>query len=158
MCIRDRDYKISRGDTMASISRKTGVPVAELRRINQVSEPLRAGRVLKIPGTNRTGVDPRALASVRGVPSAKGTSVASAGRQVTPSRTVSASAPVREKVVSTASAASHEVKPVSYTHLSRASMTGRSTSITCSRKLFPARNDCRGEWKKTFRHASSSRE
>ncbi len=49
-----RDYKISRGDTMASISRKTGVPVAELRRINQVSEPLRAGRVLKIPGTNRT--------------------------------------------------------------------------------------------------------
>ena len=105
-----RDYKISRGDTMASISRKTGVPVAELRRINQVSEPLRAGRVLKIPGTNRTGVDPRALASVREVPSAKGTSVASAGRQVTPSRTVSASAPVREKVVSTASAASHEVK------------------------------------------------
>ena len=105
-----RDYKISRGDTMASISRKTGVPVAELRRINQVSEPLRAGRVLKIPGTNRTGVDPRALASVRGVPSAKGTSVASAGRQVTPSRPVSASAPVREKVVSTASAASHEVK------------------------------------------------
>ena len=95
---------------MASISRKTGVPVAELRRINQVSEPLRAGRVLKIPGTNRTGVDPRALASVREVPSAKGTSVASAGRQVTPSRTVSASAPVREKVVSTASAASHEVK------------------------------------------------
>lgn len=61
-----RDYKISRGDTMASISRKTGVPVAELRRINQVSEPLRAGRVLKIPGTNRTGVEPRALASVRG--------------------------------------------------------------------------------------------
>ena len=105
-----RDYKISRGDTMASISRKTGVPVAELRRINQVSEPLRAGRVLKIPGTNRTGVDPRALASVREVPSAKGTSVASAGRQVAPSRTVSASAPVREKVVSTASAASHEVK------------------------------------------------
>ena len=40
-----RDYKISRGDTMASISRKTGVPGAELRRINQVSEPLRAGRV-----------------------------------------------------------------------------------------------------------------
>ena len=125
MCIRDRsyaglrDYKISRGDTMASISRKTGVPVAELRRINQVSEPLRAGRVLKIPGTNRTGVEPRALASVREVPSAKGTSVASSGRQVTPSRTVSASAPVREKVVSTASAASHEVKQgaVSYTHL-----------------------------------------
>ena len=106
-----RDYKISRGDTMASISRKTGVPVAELRRINQVSEPLRAGRVLKIPGTQPDGrPTSRVGISVREVPSAKGTSVASAGRQVTPSRTVSASAPVREKVVSTASAASHEVK------------------------------------------------
>ena len=43
-----RDYKISRGDTMASISRKTGVPVAEpgasIRSAN-----LCAGRVLKIP-------------------------------------------------------------------------------------------------------------
>lgn len=105
-----RDYKVSRGDTMASISRKTGVPVAELRRINQVSEPLRAGRVLKIPGTNRTGVNPRALASVRETPSAKGTPVASVGRQAAPSRTVSTSAPVREKAVSAASVASHEVK------------------------------------------------
>ena len=105
-----RDYKVSRGDTMASISRKTGVPVAELRRINQVSEPLRAGRVLKIPGTNRTGVNPRVLASVRETPSAKGTPVASAGRQPVPSRTVSTSASVREKAVSAASVASHEVK------------------------------------------------
>ena len=59
-----KEYKVKRGDTMVAISRKTGVPVADLRRINQISEPLRAGATLKIPGTNRTGVDTRvALAS-----------------------------------------------------------------------------------------------
>ena len=95
---------------MASISRKTGVPVAELRRINQVSEPLRAGPCVEDPRNQPDGRRSSRVGIRAGVPSAKGTSVASAGRQVTPSRTVSASAPVREKVVSTASAASHEVK------------------------------------------------
>ena len=105
-----RNYKVTRGDTMASISRKTGVPVAELRRLNQVSEPLRAGRTLKIPGTNRTGVDPRALASAQAAPAAKTVSVASAGRQTASARVVSTPAPVREQIVANASAASHEVK------------------------------------------------
>ena len=45
-----RQYKIARGDTMVKISRKTGIPVAELRRLNQRSEPLRAGNSLRIPG------------------------------------------------------------------------------------------------------------
>lgn len=105
-----RDYRISRGDTAASIFRRTGVLVAELRHISQVSEPLCAGRVLEIFGNNRTGVDPRTLASVRGVPSTKGTSVTSVGHQVTPSRPVSVSVPVHKKVVSTVSAVSHEMK------------------------------------------------
>ncbi len=48
-----REYKIVRGDTMASVSRKTGVPVAELRRVNHVSEPLRPGKTLKIPGSTK---------------------------------------------------------------------------------------------------------
>lgn len=105
-----RDYKVARGDTMASVSRKTGVPVAELRRLNQVSEPLRAGRVLKIPGTNRAVAEPRVLASAETAPAARATSAASSGRQAAPSRAVSVSAPVREQIVSTASAASHEVR------------------------------------------------
>ena len=84
--------------------------MAELRRLNQVSEPLRAGRVLKIPGTNRTVAEPRVLASVETAPKTKATPAASSGRQEAPSRAVSASAPVREQIVSTASAASHEVR------------------------------------------------
>lgn len=44
-------YTVARGDTMTSVSRKTGVPVAELRRFNQVSEPLKSGKTLKIPGS-----------------------------------------------------------------------------------------------------------
>ena len=101
-----RDYKISRGDTMASISRKTGVPVARnLRRINQVSEPLRAGRVLKRSPepTGRASILAR-WHPVREVPSAKGRPLRPPGVKWPLSRTVSLPAPVREKVVSTASA------------------------------------------------------
>lgn len=47
-----RTYTVKRGDTMTAISRRTGIPVADLRRINQVSEPLKAGRKLKIPGNS----------------------------------------------------------------------------------------------------------
>ncbi len=49
-----RLYTIARGDTMTRISRKTGVPVAELRRINQISEPLSAGKTLRIPRSARS--------------------------------------------------------------------------------------------------------
>lgn len=45
-----RMYTVARGDTMSRIARQAGVPVAELRRINQVSEPLRAGKTVRIPG------------------------------------------------------------------------------------------------------------
>ena len=58
-----REYTIARGDTMVSVSRKTGVPVAELRRLNQVSEPLRPGRSLKIPGNNASPADSRLIAA-----------------------------------------------------------------------------------------------
>lgn len=105
-----RDYKISRGDTMASISREDRRSGGGTPGVSSGQRTFACWPCVEDPRNHRTGVDPRALASVRGVPSAKGTSVASAGRQVAPSRTVSASAPVREKVVSTASAASHEVK------------------------------------------------
>ncbi len=96
-----RDYKIARGDTMVSISRKTGVPVAELRRLNQVSEPLRAGRTLKIPGTNRTGVDARALAKAS-APASKSVQVASVRR--------SDARAVPQQPVRSSASATHEVK------------------------------------------------
>lgn len=45
-----RMYTVARGDTISRISRKTGIPVAELRRINKISGPLQAGKTLRIPG------------------------------------------------------------------------------------------------------------
>lgn len=44
-----RMYTVSKGDTMSRISRQAGVPVTELRRINQISEPLRVGKTVRIP-------------------------------------------------------------------------------------------------------------
>ncbi len=52
-------YKVVRGDTMTRIARKTGVPVAELRRLNQINEPLRIGYKLRIPGSTQGYVDTR---------------------------------------------------------------------------------------------------
>ena len=65
-------YTVVRGDTMTRIARKTGVPVAELRRLNQVNEPLRIGYRLRIPGSARGYVDTR-LALVEPVPVSRAT-------------------------------------------------------------------------------------
>ncbi len=54
-----RLYTVVRGDSMIRISRKTGVPVAELRRLNPINEPLRSGYRLKIPISAPGYVDSR---------------------------------------------------------------------------------------------------
>lgn len=63
-------YTVVRGDTMTRISRKTGVPVVELRRLNQINEPLRIGYKLKIPGSTGGYVDTR-LARVEPAPASR---------------------------------------------------------------------------------------
>lgn len=97
-----KEYKVKRGDTMVAISRKTGVPVADLRRINQISEPLRAGATLKIPGTNRTGVDTRvALASAEKRSPSPKVPVAARPQNVAaprPARTEAAESPLSHEV------------------------------------------------------------
>ncbi len=97
-----KEYKVKRGDTMVAISRKTGVPVADLRRINQISEPLRAGATLKIPGTNRTGVDTRvALASAEKRSPSPKVPVAARPQNVAaprPARTEAAASPLSHEV------------------------------------------------------------
>ncbi len=45
-------YTIKKGDTLSGISKKTGVPVHVLRQANAVSEPLRIGQHLRLPGHN----------------------------------------------------------------------------------------------------------
>jgi len=42
-------YTVQKGDTFKRISSRTGVPVQELRRVNRVGEPLKAGAKLRIP-------------------------------------------------------------------------------------------------------------
>lgn len=48
-----KPYTVKRGDTMPRIAKRAGVSVAELRRVNQVSEPLHSGMTLMLPGTSR---------------------------------------------------------------------------------------------------------
>lgn len=45
-------YTIKKGDTLSAISKKTGVPVHVLRQANAVSEPLKVGKTLRLPGKN----------------------------------------------------------------------------------------------------------
>ncbi len=45
-------YTIKKGDTLSGINKKTGVPVHVLRQANAVSEPLRIGQHLRLPGHN----------------------------------------------------------------------------------------------------------
>lgn len=61
-------YTIKRGDTLSGISKKTGVPVHVLRQANAVSEPLRIGQHLRLPGHNTYMADKNA-----GKPSGFGT-------------------------------------------------------------------------------------
>lgn len=63
-----KTYTVKRGDTMTAISRRTGVPVADLRRLNQVSEPLKTGKKLKIPG-NSGALAQNTAPAVRNAPS-----------------------------------------------------------------------------------------
>ncbi len=46
-----RSVKARRGDTLAGISRRTGVPIAELQRLNRLSQNdrLRSGRAIRLP-------------------------------------------------------------------------------------------------------------
>ncbi len=43
-------YTVKKGDSFNRIASRTGVPVRELRRVNQKSEPLKVGTKLRIPG------------------------------------------------------------------------------------------------------------
>jgi membrane-bound lytic murein transglycosylase D len=54
-------YRIRSGDTLHSISRRYGVTVAELARMNRISPSgtLRKGRTLRVPGKMRTKPSPR---------------------------------------------------------------------------------------------------
>lgn len=97
-----KEYKVRRGDTMVAISRKTGVPIADLRRVNQISEPLRAGSTLKIPGNNRTGVDARAAMASAGTRAPSPKPSVAAGPQI-------AAAPRAARAEAPASPLSHEV-------------------------------------------------
>lgn len=45
-------YTIKKGDTLSAISKKTGVPVHVIRQANAVSEPLKVGKSLRLPGKN----------------------------------------------------------------------------------------------------------
>lgn len=45
-------YTVKKGDTLSTISRKTGVPVHVLRQANATSEPLKVGNTLRLPGKN----------------------------------------------------------------------------------------------------------
>lgn len=71
-----KPYTVKRGDTMPRIAKRTGVAVAELRRVNQVSEPLRSGETLMIPGTKRA-VNGRASSPARSSSRASATAKAS---------------------------------------------------------------------------------
>ncbi|MDE5680967.1 MAG: LysM peptidoglycan-binding domain-containing protein [Mailhella sp.] len=53
-------YTIRKGDTLSGISKKTGVPVHVLRQANAVSEPLRIGQHLRLPGHNTYMADKNA--------------------------------------------------------------------------------------------------
>lgn len=89
-----RLYTIARGDTMTRISRKTGVPVAELRRINQISEPLSAGKTLRIPRSARGAASSDvalAAAPKKKTSSAKASSKATAVKKKKESKAVSGS-------------------------------------------------------------------
>ncbi len=46
-------HKVKRGETFPRIARRIGVPVAELRRVNRVSEPLTSGTRVLIPATRQ---------------------------------------------------------------------------------------------------------
>ncbi len=46
-------HKVRRGETLPRIARRIGVPVAELRRVNRVSEPLKSGSRVLIPATRQ---------------------------------------------------------------------------------------------------------
>ncbi len=46
-----KTYTVAKGETLSSISKKTGVPVQALRQNNLVSEPLKVGTQLRVPAT-----------------------------------------------------------------------------------------------------------
>ena len=48
------EYTVAKGDTLSGISVRTGVPVAELRRVNKIQTPLRIGTKLRIPASGDT--------------------------------------------------------------------------------------------------------
>jgi membrane-bound lytic murein transglycosylase D len=64
------NYTARKGDTFASISAQTGVPVAELRRVNQIGE-LKAGKVLRIPRSDAVRLPAPALVPVPAPPPAQ---------------------------------------------------------------------------------------
>jgi membrane-bound lytic murein transglycosylase D len=73
-----RHYTVKQGDTLSRVATQSGMPARELRRGNQISEPLQAGKVLRIPGRTGTAV---ASASKRAAPSAGAGSPAAVRRQ-----------------------------------------------------------------------------
>ena len=48
------EYTVAKGDTLSGISVRTGVPVAELRKVNKIQTPLRIGTKLRIPASGDT--------------------------------------------------------------------------------------------------------
>lgn len=48
------DYKISRGETLFTISQKVGVPTETLAQLNDIKPPfaLKAGQTIKVPASN----------------------------------------------------------------------------------------------------------
>jgi membrane-bound lytic murein transglycosylase D len=69
---------VKQGDTLSRVATQSGMPARELRRVNQISEPLQAGKVLRIPGRTGTAV---ASASKRAAPSAGSPAPAAVRRQ-----------------------------------------------------------------------------
>lgn len=76
-------YTIAKGDTMAKISTRTGVPVNVLRQMNPTSEPLKAGAHMRIPG--KPGMAPAGGGTV--VASVSRTTPVQAAPRVTPKPT-----------------------------------------------------------------------
>jgi len=63
-------YQVRRGDTLASVARRSGVSVKELARLNRISTrgELRKGQTVKVPKTVRASRSRRSIGRYRAVP------------------------------------------------------------------------------------------
>lgn len=93
-------YTVRRGDTLSGISNKVGRSVAELRRANGLSarSTIKAGQVLRVPGSDPTRLassNPTRLRSVPPTAQARAATPARANAPAVPPRTAQAQAQAR---------------------------------------------------------------